>query len=301
MTHAPIDIGALSPVPGERHLLAEGPRWSEPGTLSWVDIPEGRITVVDTATGATAHHRLGSAVGCAVACAPPLGGMLLGMGPGARLVHLAHDGTLTELATPSGGADKRMNDGTCDPAGRFWSGGISGKPHGASLYRVDLDGHAERMLSGLDVSNGIGFSPDASTMYHTDSGPRRIYAYDYDLDTGDLGSRRVLIELPDGGGRPDGLTVDDDGCLWVALWDGAAIIRIDSKGRIIQRLTLPVSRPTSCCIGGGMLWITTASLGLTDRLTDQPWSGQILRASIGVTAPPASPFRGRLVAQPGAP
>jgi len=157
------------------------------------------------------------------------------------------------------------------------------------------------VLTGLTISNGIGWSPDGTTMYLADSGTGDIDAFDFDPATGDLGSRRTVAHVTAADAVPDGLTVDDRGDIWVALWNGGALARYHPDGSLLATIPLPVDRPTSCAFGGtdgATLFVTTAREGLSRAaLARQPDAGRLLRLdSLGATGPPCMPYRGKLAA-----
>jgi sugar lactone lactonase YvrE len=191
----------------------------------------------------------------------------------------------------------RFNDGACDPQGRFWAGTMSldGRTGSASLYRLDTDLRVTRVLDGVSVSNGIGWSPDGATMYYVDTATDRIDAFDFDGVVGTPGRRRTFVELP-GPGSPDGLCVDADGAVWVALWGGWSVERYLPDGTRDAVVELPVAQVSSCAFGGPeleQLFITTAWDGLSaaDREA-QPLAGALFRVEPGVRGLPTTPFRG---------
>ena len=171
--------------------------------------------------------------------------------------------TITIVADPIGDVEAKFNDGKCDCMGRFWTGSMSNDwvtPVGC-LFRFDTDSTVRTMDSGFNLSNGMGWSPDNATMYFTDFGQSTIFAYDYDAQTGDIANRRPFVVIPEDEGRPDGMTVDADGCLWVALWDGWAVVQFNPAGKCIDRIPMPVKRPTSCMFGGpdlSIMYVTSA-------------------------------------------
>jgi sugar lactone lactonase YvrE len=183
----------------------------------------------------------------------------------------------------------RMNDGKCDSAGRFWAGTMAWdeRPGAGSLYRLDRDGSVRVMHEGLTVSNGIGWSPDDRTLYFAETRERRVYRYDFDPHTGTASNRRIFVELPEGGGVPDGLTVDADGGVWCALFGRSCINRYWSDGTLDRSIPLPVSRPTSCAFGGRdmrTLFITTARFGLDgEQLAAEPHAGAVLAVDVPET------------------
>lgn len=295
-------VTACTAEPG---LLSEGPRWdSDLSELLWVDVlagqlhrgrldADGQLRVVQTVH---ADGHLGAAAPAAS------GGYVLAAGPGFQ--HVDAGGALRELAQPEAGrTDVRMNDGACDPRGRFWAGTMAydEAPGAGCLYRLELDGSCTQVLTGLTISNGIGWSPDGTTMYLADSGTRDIDAFDFDPATGDLGSRRTVVHVNAADAVPDGLTVDDRGDIWVALWNGGALARYHPDGSLLATIPLPVDRPTSCAFGGtdrATLFVTTAREGLSPAaLARQPDAGRLLRLdSLGATGPPCMPYRGKLAA-----
>jgi sugar lactone lactonase YvrE len=281
--------------------LAEGPLWTRPSRLSWVDIPAGRVHVADAAASLepARSYDAGRPVGAALPRATDADGWLLCAGSG--FCHLAPDGEVTVLAEPeSGRRNVRMNDAKCDPLGRLWAGSMDADEHPGrgSLFRVDLDGSITRVLEDLTVSNGIDWSPDGRTMYFADSGHGIVYFGDYDVDSGELGPLHPLIR-PDRG-VADGLTVDAEGMLWVALWEGSAVHRYDPAGRLVARVLVDAPLTTSCCLGGSdgrTLFITSAREGLSaEQLAAAPDSGRLCAVEVDVPGPEARRFAGALPA-----
>lgn len=278
-----------TPVGTERYELAEGPRYdAERDELVWVDIMSGRMLRADPARLDTVEALQIDAPLGAVAPATS-GGWVAAAGRGLSL--LAEDGTRSELAElePEG---NRMNDGACDPQGRFWAGSMAldETPGAGSLYRLDpATGEVAVVLRGQTIANGLGWSPDGATMYHADTGPATITAFDFDAATGDVERPRLAIPPPPEGG-PDGLTVDDEGLLWVALFGAGAVVRYDpATGHEVERVELPVSQPTSCTLVGTRLVITTAARDVADR---EPEAGRLFVTDVGVGGPPARRYAG---------
>jgi sugar lactone lactonase YvrE len=194
-----------------------------------------------------------------------------------------------------------MNDGACDPQGRFWAGTMAydESPGMGALYRLELDGSCTRILTGLTISNGIGWSPDGATMYLADSGTGLVEAFDFHGGSGAISGRRTLVRVEQPGVVPDGLTVDEDGGIWVALWGGGAIERYAPDGSVLTTVRLPVDRPTSCAFAGpdrATLFVTTARAGLDEAaLAGQPDAGHLFRIhGLGVRGMPCMPYRGRI-------
>ncbi|MEA2409201.1 MAG: hypothetical protein QOE69_3320, partial [Thermoleophilaceae bacterium] len=184
-------------------------------------------------------------------------------------------------------------DGAVDPRGRFWAGTMSlaGDTRTAALYRLDPDLTVTCALPGLSVSNGLGWSPDGSTLYHVDSPRRRIDLYEFELEAGRVAGRRAVMPVPREHGTPDGLTVDADGGVWVAMWGGGAVHRYAAAGELEERLELPVTNVTSCCFGDAdlsTLYVTTAARGAAH----EPLAGALFALRPGVRGLPATPFAG---------
>jgi sugar lactone lactonase YvrE len=284
-------------------MLSEGPRWHhDREELLWVDILERRLhrgTIapdgsLDEVTTVVIDRHLG-------AVAPVVdGGYLLAAGTG--FLFLDEDGEVIELAQPEAGRpDVRMNDGACDAQGRFWAGTMAydESPGAGALYRLELDGSCTTVLEGLTIANGIGWSPDGETMYLNDSGTGCVEAFGFDGASGAIAARRTLVRSNRPGVVPDGLTVDAEGGIWVALWDGGAVNRYAPDGSLLTTLELPVARPTSCAFGGPdleTLFVTTARVGLEeDALAAQPHSGRLFAVEgLGVRGLPVNPYRGRI-------
>jgi len=284
-------------VANARSLLGEGPCWdSRDQVLYWVDILKPALHRFNPATGEDEARAMDSMV--SLVAPRSRGGLVVAAQNGivqldfetGRRIPFAHP----EEARPA----NRYNDGRCDRRGRLWVGSLDmgTAPNRGSLFRVDPDGNWQRMDSGFTISNGIGFSPDDTSMYFVDSGRRTVYVYDFDVERGEIAHRRPFIELADGQGSPDGLTVDAEGFVWLAIWDGWTVIRYDPDGRVAMRVPLPVPRPTSCCFGGPdlrTLYITSASVRLPEQaLADAPLSGALFACVPGVSGLPETPFAG---------
>jgi sugar lactone lactonase YvrE len=251
-----------------RARLGECPVWQPVGQkLFWVDVYNHRVHQFDPATGNDCCFDTGDVVS-AIALA------------GTDRLLIALSDRLAWLHLPSGEVEiihriefphpvgTRLNDGKCDAQGRFWIGSCSDHPGQAALYRYDPDGSLHIMETGLTISNGLAWSPDWSTFYLTDSAQHKIFAYDYLADTGTIVNRRTLIDLSAESVEPDGLTIDIDGNLWSALWDGWCVACFAASGQELSRIQLPIPRPTSVTFGGPELtdlYITSASVGLSQK------------------------------------
>ncbi len=276
------------PLSRTRYAHGEGVRWdARRRELLWVDIGAGRFLRAPLHdVDAPQVHDARTTVGAVTPCVD--GGWLLAAGRG--LLGVDADGQQQHLAVLEP-ESVRMNDAACDPQGRFWAGSMAldQAPGAASLHRLGLDGTVTAVLRGLSISNGLGWSPDGSTAYLNDSGPSITWAFDWDGATGSFSRRRPLVEHDRG--FCDGLAVDDDGCLWVPLWDAAAIDRFDPTGRRIARVELAARQPSDCCLVDGQLLITTATDGMH---APGPDDGLLHVVDVGVSGPPVTPYAGAL-------
>lgn len=270
--------------------LGEGPCWDAgTATMLWVDIPAGAIHRTTPDTGATTTLRHEPPVSMVL---PTARGLVVALRTSIAL--LGRDGTETVLGSIRVDDEIRCNDGKCDPAGRLWIGTMhtARRPRTARLYRLDPGGVLTKVLDGVTVSNGIGWSPDGHTLYYVDTPTLGIDRFDHDPATGAITGRRRFADLADSGGRPDGLTVDAAGCVWVALFAGGALRRYTPAGELDTVVPLPVSHPTSCAFGGtGLtdLYVTTASAPLSPAdLAEQPLAGRLLRLRPPVAGLPAA-------------
>lgn len=268
----------------------EGPVWYEPWGLTYVDMLNGDLMRLDSGSGEVERHHVGSVA--AVVRPRVNGGAVVAVERGFALVE---PGAAPEDARYLGDVwtdpSVRMNEGGCDPDGRFYAGSMAyDKRQGAgSVYRLDPDGTWSTVLTGVTISNGFGFSPDNGTAYYVDTPTGRIDAFTYSSEKG-LTDRRPLVDVD---GRPDGLTVDDEGCIWVALFGGSAVLRYRPDGTLDDRVELPVSQITACALGGPdlrTLYITTSQEGLEPGA--QPLAGALFAAEVGVPGLPTLPFAG---------
>jgi sugar lactone lactonase YvrE len=265
----------------------EGPVWSPSwGGLRWVDMVAGDVLSLAGDGGVSRRH-----VSDVVAALRPRrgGGAVLAVERGFALEDA--DGALTVLDPVWADEGVRMNEGGCDPDGRFWCGSMAydQRPGAAAMYRLDPDGSVHTAFEGLTVSNGLEWSPDGTLAYHNDTATYSIAVYDYDRAEG-LTGRRVFAKLEN---RPDGLTVDAEGGVWVALSDGGAVRRYAPDGRLDAVIDLPVRKVTACAFGGARLdelFVTTSREGL-DPGDDSP-SGALFHTVPGVTGLPVREFAG---------
>ncbi|MGW3564847.1 SMP-30/gluconolactonase/LRE family protein [Streptomyces sp. NPDC000941] len=284
----------FTPLAADRLELGEGVRLLDDGRIVLVDILTGRLLTLpyDPDAALIELARLDEPLG-AVA---PLGtgaGFLAAAGTG--FAWLAEDSTLTSrkrLPDLEGPPLRRMNDAVCDAQGRFWAGSMAydAGPGAGALHRLAPDGTVVTVLKDLTVPNGPAVSPDGATLYLADSAHGTVYAYRMDPATGALSGRRVFCRLAPGSGSPDGMTVDDEGRLWSAVWGAAEVRCYAPDGQLLLTLGLPAGQPTSVCLTGNRLIVTTARYGLD---APGPLDGAVLSVPCDATAPTASPAASR--------
>ena len=265
----------------------EGPVWSMRwGGLRWVDMLAGDLLSLEPDGSVRRRH-----VSSVLAAVRPRrgGGAVMGVERGFALEE--PDGEISELEPLWSSSALRMNEGGCDPDGRFYCGSMAydKTPGAASVYRLDADLSTQEVLTGVTVSNGIEWSPDGSLAYYNDTDTQQIAVFDYDRDAG-LTNRRVFAEVD---GRPDGLTVDSEGGVWTALSDAGVVQRFDSDGRLVGVVDVHVGKSTACTFGGDALdelFITTSREGLPDG--EDPAAGALFHARVGVVGLPVREFAG---------
>jgi sugar lactone lactonase YvrE len=291
MTPLPIDV--VTPVQAS---LGESPLWDpEAQKLYWVDINNKLLHVHDSSgendTTFEQACEIGS-IGRARA-----GQLIAGRRDGFGFIDPA-TGDFTSLIDPETGKPaNRMNDGKMDRAGRYWCGSMQDpypdEPAGA-LYKLSSDGACETMLERIRIPNALCWSPDNKTLYFADTRAATIWAFDFDLDAGAISDQRVFVDLSDQPGRPDGATVDADGCLWSAEYGGHRLVRYTPSGDVERVVDLPVANATCCAFGGPdfkTLYITTASQHLGPaELAKQPLAGALLACEPGVQGLPEPVF-----------
>ena len=294
MPHAPITC-----ILEVKNKLGEGCLWDVEGQcLWWLDIaPISKLHILDPVTGATRHWTFPMMLTCfALATNNRL---LIGGEQG--LFHFdPATGALTDFAKPEiDRPQNRGNDASADARGRFWFGtmqqniaadgsDLSITQDSGAVYRVGPDGVSKLMLDKVGVSNGPCWSPDNSTFYFSDSKNQIIWAFDFDIDSGNLSNQRIHNDTK-AYGYPDGATVDAEGFLWSARWEGSCVLRIDPKGRIDRVVQMPVTRPTCVVFGGpkmDAIYVTSSAANLAaDVLKKHPLSGGLFCFSPGVTGP----------------
>jgi sugar lactone lactonase YvrE len=290
-------FGAVTCISTNRSILGENPLWDDSaGCLFSIDCM-GRKLLRHDLDGETQDERaLQRTPGSVVL--RKTGGLMMANRQG--LAFMDFDaGTFDDIATPGIDFSREVfNDGKCDSQGRFWVGTMHrhvSEPLGA-LYRVDADLTVHRMAEAITLSNGIAWSPDDSVLYHCDSRPGRVWAFDYDAVTGNIANRRLHIDFVGRPGRPDGCTVDAAGGLWIAEIGAGRVVCFDPAGREVAAVPVPVSKPTSVAFGGQnltTLFITSMRYGLSEEaLAREPLAGGTFAVDVGVVGLPAARFAG---------
>ena len=266
--------------------LGEGPVWDErTGTVVWVDIRACNIHFTNPDDGSTRTVHAPRQVGAIV---PRIrGGWVAAADDG--FWAMDENDTFKRIASvESDLPQNRMNDGKCDPQGRFWAGTMARdrETNKGSLYRLDADHRVAAVVKDLTISNGLAWSADGRTMYFIDSWTNQIDAFDFDPVAGTLTRRRTVVRLDIDGCLPDGMTIDEQDCLWVAIWRGGEVRRYRPDGRLDTVIPIPTPNVTSCTFGGrdyADLYITTARMGLSGEAAKmQPDAGRLFRVTPGV-------------------
>jgi sugar lactone lactonase YvrE len=258
--------------------LAEGPRWdAATRRLLWVDIKGCELHVLENGE----DRAIGLDAMVSAAAPTNSGAVLVALADRLALVDLVDESVRTLVRLPHG-PSLRANDGACDAAGRFWIGtmALDETPDAGAFYRYD--GTLEQVLDGVTLSNGLGWTGDDTRMYYIDSPLYRVDVFDFELESGRLAERRPFVSIDQSAGIPDGLTVDDEGGVWVALYGGSCVRRYDDRGRLDAVLEVPAENVTSCCFGGDdgrSLFVTTAAP-----------DGNVYVTQPGVSGPPAHVF-----------
>lgn len=273
----------------EQAIVGEGCCWhSEKKRLYWIDIDGKKLHIYSPETQSNRTINSEVVIGCVVP--RKSGGVVLASDKGFVSLDIETE-KYTYLVDPESHLpSNRFNDGKCDPVGRFLAGTMAtdNSLNQGTLYSLDKDLSIKQLLGNLSTSNGIGWSPDYGTMYLIDSPTKKVFAFDYNLDTGDINNRRVAVSIPDrfpdgkSGGWPDGMTVDQEGMIWVALWSGYKVTRWNPKtGELLQIINVPARNVTCCTFGGenlNELYITTARKDMDQAMLElYPKAGSVFR------------------------
>lgn len=293
-----------------RDVIGEGPAWdARRGRLIWSD-NEGGVVHAAAADGLGGWREVERwELGRPLAGAVPRASGGLAVGGGLEIFFLDDDGAVSSFVSVNADpARVRLNEIKCDPAGRLWAGTISTdfSPGAAALYRIDPDGSVMKMVEGITVSNGLDWSPDGRIFYYIDSLTMKVEAFDFDPDRGTIANRRTIVTVGYGEGGPDGMTVDREGCLWVAQVGSGAVQRYTPDGRPLERVEISTPAVTSCAFGGADgedLFITclgrrmpdvVLSLGISAETIENcgPTPGALFVCRPGPRGAPATPFAG---------
>jgi len=276
--------------------VGENPMWHpDEQCVYWVDIPAARIFRYDPSSAQTAEWEVDKPVGGFTIQAD--GALLLFMADGTvrTWYHGQTNTIIDELPEERG---NRFNDVIADPEGRVFCGTMSTSERAGRLYRLDTDGSIHCLLEGVGTSNGMGFTPECDRMYHTDTRERTIYLFDYERRTGAISNKRAFVQVEEGlGGRPDGLTVDSEGCVWSARWDGYRLVRYTPEGKLIDTVNFPVCKVSSLTFGGEScthIYVTTAGGG--NRPSEGTYAGALFHLNAPVQG--VTEFRSKVRMQP---
>lgn len=272
--------------------VGEGPLWHpDEKRLYWVDIPNGRLFRYDPATGEHEMCYEGRPIGGFTLQAD--GALLFFMDKGTVMVW--HNGKMETIITDiPAERGTRFNDVIADPAGRVFCGTMPTQKRSGRLYRLDVEGTLTEIMDGVGTSNGLGFTPDRKQMYYTDTTKHVIYIFDYDEATGEVSNRRDFVRVPreESEGHPDGMTVDADGYVWGARWDGNCLVRYAPGGTEVQRITFPAKK-VSCPTFGGEdytdIYVTTANI---QGKESEAGAGALFRINLGIQGVPE--FRSKI-------
>jgi len=295
MTAPTVDVAFACP-----SELGEGAIWDErEQLLYWVDIVLNKVYAYNPANRSNLAYDVGESVGTVVLT--EAGQLLLGLRSGIAWLD-RHTGKLTRLVDPEPGKPHtRLNDGKCDPQGRFWVGSICEREpqFDGGLYCLDHDLSLKQRLSGIQCSNGLVWSKKEDRFYYIDTPTQEIWGFSYDAQTGNLRDKCVVATIPQQLGCPDGMTIDEQDHLWVALWDGGKVIRVDPQtGHVELEIPVPARNVTSVAFGGrelNQLYITTARAGLSpEARADQPLAGSLFHLTLPCRGVVAKRFGGRV-------
>ncbi|MCU0392822.1 MAG: SMP-30/gluconolactonase/LRE family protein [Thermoflexibacter sp.] len=280
--------------------LGEGALWNiQTQELYWIDIENELLHLYNPANQQDRAIKLGKKVGTVVPTQD--GNALVALQDGIYEIDLKTEKKKLLVERPEKNfPNNRFNDGKCDPAGRFWVGTMSmeGKPKVGNLFCFDNEGKIKPIYDSVSISNGIVWSLDSTKMFYIDTPTKEIKEFDYNIQTGEASFKKVAVRIPEGTGYPDGMTIDNEGKLWVAMWEGYGVLRFDPEnGELLMKVEVPVARVTSCAFGGeklDILYITTASIGAKEEeLKQYPYTGGLFMIKTGHTGIPNFAYKGK--------
>lgn len=264
--------------------------------LWWVDINAPALNRFEPASGRNVAIPMPASIGCFAI--RERGGFVVALRDGVWFADRSGKLERKVAQAPFQPAHHRFNDGRCDRQGRFFAGTMNEHrdANTAALYRLDPDLSFTPILDDVMISNGLAWSPDGRTMYHTDTPTRIVHAYDYDTRTGTPRNRRVFAQWSGETDRPDGACIDAEGAYWVAFYRGGKVLRVSPEGRTLAEHPLPAMCPTMCALGGPdlrTLYVTSARQQRSDEeLAELPLSGGIFAMRVDVPGLPEPPFAG---------
>ena len=251
--------------------LGEGAIWNQKTReFYWVDIEGGKVFTFNPLLEEMRTIPVGQRVGTVVPSSKE-GHVVIALQDGIYSLNLDTKEMTLLAEAPYDPQTTRFNDGKCDPAGRFWVGSMAldSKPHAAALYTFNGTQQVTQALDSVSISNGLCWSADRLTMYYVDTPTQTVQAFDYDDSSGSISNGRVVVKIDDAEAFPDGMTIDSEGKLWIALWGGSSVVRYDPEtGELLSRISVPAKNVTSCAFGGvnfDTLFITTASIGMNEE------------------------------------
>lgn len=277
-------------------LCGEGPLWdSATSTFYWIDIVDGTVNRFSLKNKNLVSFNTGQKIG-SIAMASS-GKIIAALKAGIYSIDFENKQMDSIVNPEAGNPGNRFNDGKCDPAGRFWVGSMSdnGIANAGTLYTLEKDASVSRKLDRISISNGMAWDVERGIYYYIDTPTRKVMAFDYDDNSGNINNGRPVVEIVPDDGTPDGMTIDMEGMLWIAHWNGGRVSRWNPhNSQKLFELFLPVSKVTSCAFGGRNLeelYITTASVGLDQtELEQQPLAGAtFVYKDTGTRGLPATP------------
>jgi sugar lactone lactonase YvrE len=280
--------------------LGEGSFWNyRDKTLWWVDIEGKKLHIFNPESKENRSIDVGKRIGTVVPAEN--GGAIVALQNGIHHLDLEQESLSLIINPLEEITNIRFNDGKCDPEGRFWVGTmeLDEKENASSLYKLNLNGTFDEMIEDVTISNGIIWSLDKNTMYYIDTPTLQVMAYDYEPGSGAISNGKVIIQIPEDMGSPDGMTIDAEGKLWIALFGGYGVGRWDPvSGKLLQKIKVPAPNVTSCAFGGenlDILYITTGREGLDDdKLNEFPGSGGLFSIRPGYKGVPLNFYKGQL-------
>lgn len=260
--------------------LGEGPVWdAQKQIILWLDIKQGKIHQFNPINNQHNYFNVGEMVGCIVP--REQGGFIAGLANGVAFINIENN-TVQHIVNPEEGIGNRFNDGKCDASGRFWVGTMSLKEeeNKGNLYVVENDLFIKKKIDNLTIPNGLAWNADNTIMYFINTPTDYVFAFDYNIENGEISNQRVAIDLSHEDGHADGMTIDEEGMLWIAFYGGWRVARYNPvTGKLLQQIEMPVENVTCCTFGGANLndlYITTASQGMSDEaLKQQPHAGKL--------------------------